>query len=803
MASFANWSLARRSCLAAIVLLTPIPCFAQEAAQTTGVELYQSFKKFRLSGGSATVENLTFKRDRAVLTFTGTFYFETPEVGRSCGAVFLGTGTFRAEPPPSDFERDNLRRMLKADLVESDFQSAVLRFTDDAFEQLVKGPLRTESPPAEALKLAEEFEPRFLKETGANISARLAVSILNQESPGFFLAQFDKGKRGRFTLLLDYQTRIPVGSFGINGGEKGLIFSHRGGAEENDIWMAFYGLDDYQGGRVHYSDFFDLVATPHYAMRVDVRDPKKTLKTEVRMDFISRVNGLRVIPLVINESLPEYESVRLKKALRLRGAWSADGKPLSAVQEEWDGGVTLFESTPRAAGERFSVLLQFEGDFMYDSPYIPECYYPRDTAGWFPRHGYLQRSTFDVIFQHRKKHHVAAVGVHVREEPVPGYPEEMLTEWKMDTPVALATFGVGQLERHTETLKQTRGPLPVEFYSMPSGLMAIKEDFILAELMNCVKYFSALFGEYPYPSFGAMFFPGGFGQGFATMLLLPKSDSANKYTYSFIAHETSHQWWGDIVLWRSYRDQWLSEGFAEYSGVLYTRVRDSKKSSDELVRSMRDSLKASPRTELGIGEGPIANVGPLILGHRLSTRETQNAYTSLIYNKGALVLRMLQFLFMDPSTGNDKPFFEMMSDFVRRFQNGWASTDDFMRVANEHFVRMPIAQKYKMKDLNWFFSEWVYQAHLPSYRLEYLLENQPDGSTLMKGTLHQENAPDNWFMPLPLVFRFGKDQVARGTIPAMGPATPVTIKLPARPNEVELDPDNWVLSEKTSTKRLK
>lgn len=803
MPSSANWSSARRTCLAGFMLLSAIPSFAQTTALPTGLEVYQGLKKFQLSGGSASVENLTLQRDRAIMTFTGTFYFGGLVAGRIRDAVFLGNGTFRAEPPPSDFERENLRRMLKAEVVESDFRTAVLRFTDDTFEQLVKGSLRREPPSAEARKLAEDFEPEFLKETGANVSARLAVSILNQEDPGFFLAQFDRGKRGRFTLLLDYQTRIPVASFGINGGEKGLIFAHRSAAEENDVWLAFYGLDDYAHARVRYSDAFDLATIPHYTMQVDVREPKKTLKVEARLDFISRVDGLRAIPLVINESLPEFESIRLKKALRLRGAWAADSASVSAVQEDWDGGVTLLLPAPHAVGDRFSVLMQFEGDFMYDSPYIPECYYPLATGGWYPRHGYLQRSTFDVTFHHRKKHRVAAVGVHVREDLVAGYPEEMLTQWKIDIPVALVTFGVGQLERHTETLKQTRGPLPVEFYSMPGALLAIKEDFILAELMNCVKYFSVLFGDYPYPSFGAMFHPRGFGQGFATMLLLPKSDSASKFTYSFIAHETSHQWWGDIVLWRSYRDQWLSEGFAEYSGVLYTTVRDSRKSANELLRSMRDSLKASPRTETGVGAGPIANVGPLILGHRLSTRETQNAYTSLIYYKGALVLRMLHFLFTDLSTGNDKPFFEMMSDFVRRFQNGSASTDDFMQVANEHFVRTPLAQKYKMKDLNWFFSEWVYQAHLPSYRLEYLLENQPDGSTLLKGTLHQENTPDNWFMLLPLIFRFGKDQVARGTIHAIGPATPVTIKLPARPNEVELDPDNWVLSDKTSTKRLK
>jgi hypothetical protein len=775
---------------------------AQQITPSSGLEVYQALKRFQVSGGTAVAENLTLKRDRAEMTFNGTFYFEPPIAGRVRGAVFLGNGTFRAEVPPNEFERENVRRLLKAEVVDSDFRSAVLRFTDDTFDHIGKN-LSSGAPSAGAQELASEFEPRLLKETGANISARLAVSILNQESPGFFLAQFDKGKRDRFTLVLDYQSRLPVATFDINGGEKGLIFAHRGGQDENDVWMAFYGLDDYQRGRVQYSDAFDLVAVRRYTMQIDVRDPTKVVKTEVRMDIESAVGGLRAVPLMINESLPEYESVRLKKAMRLKAARFADGAALQAVQEDWEGGVTLFLPAPRAARESFSVVMEFAGDFLYDSPLIGNCYYPRASSGWYPRHGYLSRSTFDLTFRHRKKYRVASAGIRVREEKASDNDGDMITEWKIDYPVALVSFGIGSFEPHTETMKRKEGDLSVTFFSVPGWLLAIKEDFVVAELQNCLGFFSALFGPYPYPSFAAVYHPRPYGQGLPSLLLLPRSDYAVKHTYAFIAHETSHQWWGDIVAWRSYRDQWLSEGFAEYSGVLYTGVRDKGKSRKELVQEMRDSLLAPPITQTGIGRGHVADIGPLIAGHRLITRESENAYNTLIYNKGALVLRMIHFLFTDPQTGNDKAFYDMMGDFVRRQYNGWATTESFLQVASEHFARTPIAQKYRLKDLNWFFAEWVFQAHLPTYRLEYRIERQPDGSVMLKGTLYQENAPEAWFLPLPLVLRFGKDQSARGTVLANGPKAPVAIKLPGRPTEVELDPDMWVLSEKTSAREMK
>lgn len=766
-----------------------------------GLEVYGALKRFQLSGATAAAENLVVQYDRVKLTFDGRFYFETQVAGRVRGAVFQGRGVFQSQAPPEPFERENLQRMLKADTVESDFQTAVLRFTDDTFERIGSKLTTTAGVPAEAQRLASEFEPRLLRETGINVSSRLAVSILNAESPGFFLTQLDRGRRGRFVYVLDHQGRVPVAAFEVNAGEKGLIFAHRGPLTGNDIWMAFFSLADYEHGQTSYSDSFDLAVVARYAMELDVRDPKHTLKILARLDFISLADGLRALPLALNQSLPEQDSLRLKKALRLKSARWADGASLEAAQEDWDGSITLFLGRPRSRGEEFTAVLELEGDFLYDSPFISDVYYPRATGHWYPRHGYLNRSTFDLTFRHKKKYRVAAPGVRVREEAAPDKSGDWLTQWRMDKPVALVTFGVGPFESHFETVKAKDWSVPLEFFSMPGSRLAIKEDFILAELNNCVQYFAFLFGPYPYPRFGALYHPRGFGQGFASLLLLPATDSANPNTFAFIAHETAHQWWGNIVAWRSYRDQWLSEGFAEYSGILYAGFRERPAARKQLLERMRASLKDPPETEQGIGRGRLADVGPVLLGHRLSTRETQNAYTTLIYNKGALILRMLHFLFSDPGTGNGQPFWDMMQDFVRRHRDGWATTESFRLVANEHFTRTPIARKYGLKDLDWFFSQWVHQAHLPSYRLAYKLD-QADGSVVLKGTLYQENAPDNWFMPLPLMFKFG-GKSARGAVHAFGPETAVTIKLPARPDSVELDPEMWVLSAKTSTTTLK
>ncbi len=776
---------------------------AQVPEGTDLLAAYKTLHAFTLDGGSARVSNLVLKRDRAEMTFTGTFYFTRPVLGKVAGAVFMGEGRFRAEPPSSDFEKENLRRMLNAEAVESDFQTAVLRFSDDCFSVIGQSHEPGGAAPREAQDLASEMEARTARETGANLASRILISIVNSESPGVFIAQFDKGRRGRFTLLLDMQCRIPAVHFRVNGGEKGLIFAYNKMYSTNEIWLAFYSEKDYQVKVISYSDVYDQVAIAHYDMNVDLRDPRKVLKVNAKMDVQARA-PVQAISFALSESLPEDDSLRKKKGMHVTAARLSDGTSLQIIQEEWESGFVVLLPELHKAQDQFKLETDVEGDFIYDlvETDTRDCHYPFVNGQWYPRHGYLMRSKFDITFQHKKKYKVAGPGERIKEEPSQGNADEMITAYRMTEPVALVTFAMGPFKIHQERRKLKNGELPIEFFSPTDKGLALKEDFVLAEMGNAIDFLSTVFGRYPYMDFRAVYHPFRYGQGFATMLALPAADSSNPRTFGFISHETSHQWWGNIVSWRSFRDQWLSEGFAEYSGILYIRNR-TQKSGDvkDAVNELRDSLKEPPDTDTGIGNKRVVDIGPLILGHRLRSRESLNAYTTLTYNKGALVLRMLHFLFTDPNSGSGQAFFDMMKDFVDRYRNSAASTEQFAAVAGEHFARTSIAQKFGMKDLNWFFSQWVWQKNLPSYRLEYSIQDAPDGGALLKGTVFQENAPENWGMPLPLAIRFPGGQLAITSILAMGAQRAVNIRLPRKPESAELDPDRWVLSDKTSTKK--
>ena len=808
-------SLRRIFAFQSLFFISLLFSFAEAGAQNSppndGKAVYELIKSSAMTGGSAEVSGLVLTRDRVDMTFSGTFYFSAAVQGHVTAAVFEGNGTFHATVPAGKFEQDNVKRLLNTDKVESDFSTAILRFSDDTFDTI--GQRRHDAPLNQrAQELVNESDVHVLKQTGANIAERLTVSLLNNEKPGFFFGAFEGGKRGHFCLLMDYQNRIPVANFDINAGEKGMIYSYQNSIYGNNIWLAFYGLADYERRRVEYSDVHNLIDIASYKMYLDLTDPGKHLRLSSKINFKVLDSNLRALPFQIGESLGEEDNQRLKKQLRLSSvkmngetlAWASAGTAGfkgAWAQEDWEGGFVVFLPNAVQQGQNLELDVALDGEFLKHPDRYPNCFYPRSNEVWYPRQGYFDRATFDLTFHHKSKLHIASVGKRISEIPDPDDADLAFTNYKMDQPVPLATFALGPFERHTETVKLEidGSSLPLEFSSLPGSDAAIKEDFILAELNNSIRYFSLLFGKYPYAAFNAAFHPYHFGQGLPSLLMIPAADRANRNTYSFIAHETAHQWWGDVVMWRSYRDQWLSEGFAEYSGALYTGIRAGMDQREELIRAMRRSLKEPPMTETGMGKGRLADVGPIILGHRLSTNKTYGAYEALIYAKGALVLRMLHFLMLDPASGEDHAFSAMMTDFVNRYRDGFASTDDFRLVANEHFAKTPIAKKYNMKDLNWFFAQWVYQSAFPSYELEYSLAPQPDGTFLVSGDVLQKNAPDDWVMPLPIVFSFGEKRWASMTVIASGPKTPFNIKLPSKPVKVELDPQNWILSEKTST----
>jgi len=765
------------------------PVFAAEGVNWS---LYNELKAFQLTGQSVAVNELALKREAVEMVFTGEFYPAKLITGQVYGAVFIGEGRLHATPW-NEFEKHSVQRFLKSDDVEATFTRAVLFFTDST--ETVFGNVPGKAVDLQkAQELAAEWPAKLLRQTGLNAGARLLQAMANGDQPGIFFASFSGGNRKEFGLVLDHQSRSLNTVFALDAGEKGALYQYKGVLYGNDIWLAFYDDEDVKRRGAPYADAFDLVRTPKYRLDVDLRDAPHRLGVDVEMELIAVRNGVRVLNLALNEGLDEYDDQRAKKGARVLRASLGDGTPVPYIQDEWDKTVWLQLPQSLNGGDHVTLKLTLEtqkgffdgGDF----------YYPLISTSWYPRHRNGQLSQFDLAFHHKPKTVVVSNGKVV--EAGTKEANGLLTRWGAEQPMDFATFAVGPFKLLQGSTRIGSRDIPVDYYSDPDSYVPIKATFIQAELQNTLQFFTTMFGDYPYERLGAVYCPRDYGQGLATLLLLPSTGRDSKWDFAFIAHETSHQWWGHKVRWRSYRDQWLSEGFAEYSGVLYTGTRLKPKDELELIKEMRADLLFAPGTDTGLGAGKLYEIGPLVYGYRLESRLSQGAMEALIYNKGALVLRMLHFLLTDPKTGNGNEFFDLMKEFTEKYQGRMASTTDFMQLAEAHFLNSAIGKGFQMKDLNWFMHQWVYGTELPNYRLEYQMQPQPDGGKLLSGTLFQDNVPKEWFMPLPLEVQMDNGQHGVAIIHAYGPSTPVTLKLPPGAKKVALDPELFVLSGKTT-----
>ena len=321
---------------------------------------YRQLRAFELDGQAAKLENFQIKHDSINITLTGTVFFAKPIAGKVYGAVFIGTGRVRSEPVMI-FERESIQRFLKSDVIDENFKKAVFRFTDDTYELLAGNNVSQTVAPSDAKNLASELDQRILHDTGLNLSARMLLAIVGNDTPGFFFAQFDGGDRGRFVSLIDHQARVPSSIFDINGGEKGLFLKYQDELLGYDIWTAFYDQEDMKRGTAVYSDAFDIVSVPLYRMEIDLTKPGDLVRIESELETVALKDGVRIIPMQLNEGLSVYENERQKKGMRVLSASLKDGTPVEFVQDPMETGFSLLLPSALKREEHTVIKIKLEG----------------------------------------------------------------------------------------------------------------------------------------------------------------------------------------------------------------------------------------------------------------------------------------------------------------------------------------------------------------------------------------------------------------------------------------------------------
>jgi aminopeptidase N len=302
------------------------------------------------------------------------------------------------------------------------------------------------------------------------------------------------------------------------------------------------------------------------------------------------------------------------------------------------------------------------------------------------------------------------------------------------------------------------------------------------DVIRSLQFFQDVYGPTRLKHFYATEIPEFHGEAFPGMLHLSwvtfQQTDDQGTDEVFRAHEVAHQWWGIGVDYMTYHDRWLSEGFAEFSGLWYMQtVRHSNDKYFDLLRQYRSSIWL--RRDVP---------GPIALGHRVQSSRDHDVddYGTIVYKKGAWVVHMLRIMMLDMKTMSEEPFKETMRDFYASYEGKRASTADFRRVVERHMGL----------DMGWFFDQWVNGTSLPTYRVAWRSEPMPDGQYRVRLQVGQEGVPADFLMYVPVTLDLGKDRVARLRVKVTGAQSEIVLPpMPAAPKAVKFNDFEGVLAD--------
>ena len=271
-----------------------------------------------------------------------------------------------------------------------------------------------------------------------------------------------------------------------------------------------------------------------------------------------------------------------------------------------------------------------------------------------------------------------------------------------DTSPRMSTYLVALVmgEMRSKTAKTTEGT-DVSIWATPAHSSA-SLDFALDHAVKTIEYFNQYFGSpYPLPksdhvavpdfSSGAMENWGLITYRETALIADPTtaSLSGKEYIATVIAHELSHQWFGNLVTMKWWDNLWLNESFAtimEYLAV--------------------DALHPDWNmwTEFSTNEGVLAlrrdcidQVQPVQIEVNHPDEITSIFDGAIVYAKGGRLMRMMQ------AYVGDSAFREGLNNYFNKYQYANTVGDDLWRELS----------KVSYKDVGSLMNTWIKQAGYP------------------------------------------------------------------------------------------
>ncbi len=769
-------------------------------------------------GESYHVDNFTLTEDVGVFEFkSGTFSFLQLVNGIETGVVFTGKGHFTLTPLDI-INKHEMARRSGAETVEEDFTEVVFRFTHDGLSKFATGlgaqtPTSSEASAAfqrwkDKVRHRHEIPEGMTQDMleGAsidNVDADVLAGIYNPHHPPFFNAYI----RGTPHKDLRFLVRTRVGAVPeMDSSEEVGLVNLNGGELDDGVWYLCHLKTEMMARTANSQEDRRLFATSKYKIET-VIGKNNHLYAVATITFSSLVPGERVMKFSL---LPNLRVSRVR---------DENGADLHFVQQrrQEDGSFYIVLDKAPEVNKPTSVTVEYAGDKVITEA-GPGSYYISEREDWYPNlsgGGFGTHALFDLTFKVPHNYKLISVGDLKEESTEEGF---AVSRWVTPVPVAIAGFNYG--DYHLVTLPDDKDGFKLSGYyltELPTILQQFGESAFLSAMSPMAMTKNALeqtraqmqlctffFGKIPYTSISVTEQPNmNFGQSWPNLVYLPilaYMDSTQRlqlfhridsgitgFVQEVTPHEVSHQWWGHAVSWASYHDQWLSEGFADFSAGLYLQQAVGPKwEKDYLEYWDRQRKRIMEKNNFGVSAN---DAGPLWLGLRLYSPKNASAYQAVTYGKGAYVLKMLRSLMYDDhteDTNKEAAFIAMMHDFVATHENVPASTESFQAIAERHMPKVLDLQKNGR--LDWFFSEWVYGTQLPKYDFRYEVQPADGGKVKLHMTLTQSAVDDRFAMFVPVFADFGHGMQRLGQIPIAGSNTrTIDYLLPVAPKKVVLN----------------
>ena len=447
-------------------------------------------------------------------------------------------------------------------------------------------------------------------------------------------------------------------------------------------------------------------------------------------------------------------------------------------------------------------------------------------ANWYPNRG-LQFARFDLTFHYPKELDLVSTGELVSDTEEG---EMKVTRRRATTPIRMAGFNLGMYDRTrivrgTETvelcanrnLERALTPKPIQQLEVPSPTVlrrragqpsvlssppeslqtigpAARVRELGADIAAAFEFMAARFGPPALSTLTVSPVPGAFGQGFPGLIYLSTLSylGAGNRTFAgmtesqqlffsemLYAHETAHQWWGNVVASAGYQHDWLMEALANYSALLYLEKHKGPRAAESVLNEYRSELLAKSQNG-----GTIESCGPIALGIRLLSSQNPQAWRTIVYGKGAWILHMLR------RRMGDERFLGVLSELRRRFEWKSVDTEGFRLLAADF-----LPPKSPDPKLEAFFDQWVYSSGIPTLHMKYSLAGKAPALKLTV-TVEQSGVDDEFSAAVPVEIQLGKAKPVTRLVRTSNEPAVFTIALRQAPTKVLLDPGNSVLAVK-------